>query len=131
MVTGLCAGILGIMFLVLTGMVGIQRGKTKTMLGDGGNEQLIRAIRRQGNFIEYVPLGLFLMFLCELNVSDIFGSAPDYIYGVGAALILGRLFHAIGISNDKFMKFRVVGMVLTLLSILIPSIMLIYQYATA
>lgn len=131
MVTGLCAGILGIVFLVVTMMVGIQRGKSKIMIGDGGDENLIRAMRRQANFVETAPLGLLLMFLCELNVSDIFGAAPNYIYGIGGALVIGRIFHAIGMTGDKFMKFRAAGMILTLSAILVSSFMLVYQFATA
>ncbi len=131
MVTGLCAGILGVVFLVLTMMVGMQRGKSKVSIGDGGNEQLIRAMRRQANFVETAPLGLLLMFLCELNVSDIFGAAPNYIYGIGGALVVGRILHAIGMASDKFMKFRTAGMILTLLAILVSSFMLVYQFVTA
>jgi uncharacterized membrane protein YecN with MAPEG domain len=117
--------------LVITMMVGMQRGKSKVMIGDGGDENLIRAMRRQANFVETAPLGLLLMFLCELNVSDIFGAAPNYIYGIGGALVVGRICHAIGMTGDKWFKFRVVGMILTLLAILVPSVMLVYQFATA
>jgi uncharacterized membrane protein YecN with MAPEG domain len=131
MVTGLCAGILGIVFLVLTGMVGMQRRKSNVVIGDGGDDQLIRAMRRQANFVETAPLALFLMFLCELNVSDIFGAAPNYIYGIGGALVVGRILHAVGMTNDKFFKFRAAGMMLTILAILVSSIMLMYQFATA
>lgn len=131
MVTGLCAGILGIVFLVVTMMVGMQRRNAKVSVGDGGDEQLLRAMRRQANFVETAPLGLLLMFLCELNVSDIFGAAPNYIYGIGGALVVGRICHAIGMTSDKYFIFRAGGMMLTLLAILVSSIMLMYQFATA
>ncbi|MGZ9080482.1 MAG: MAPEG family protein, partial [Burkholderiales bacterium] len=57
-VTPLYAALLGLWLLVLSLRVVQQRRAARVSLGDGGNTALQRAIRAQGNFVEYVPLAL-------------------------------------------------------------------------
>jgi len=75
-------------------------------LGSGGNEDLERAIRAQGNFAEYAPFGIILVACLELN------GAPWWLVAIpGIALIIGRLIHAKGmnIPPPDFSQ-RVLGM---------------------
>jgi uncharacterized membrane protein YecN with MAPEG domain len=78
-------------------------------LGNGGNEDLERAIRAQGNFAEYVPFGLILIACLELN------GAPWWLVCVPAiTLIIGRVIHAQGITEPPpYTRKRVLGMVFT------------------
>src|SRR5260221_11648043 len=57
-ITALYAGVLGILLVVISARISVLRAKFKVMFGDGGQDALMRAIRAQGNFIEYVPLAL-------------------------------------------------------------------------
>lgn len=113
-IVGLYAGVLALLYIVLTFRTIILRGKFKAALGDGKQELLQRAIRVHGNFNEYVPLGLVLLFLVAAN------QAPNYlIHILGAALLLGRLLHALGVSRSpEPLILRQIGMVLTTGSII-------------
>ena len=78
-------------------------------LGDGGNDQLLRAIRGQANFAEYVPLGLILMLFLEL-----LGQPPWLIHGIGIVLVAGRIAHGVCFTCfEDAMRLRQAGMLLT------------------
>jgi hypothetical protein len=62
-VVALYAGILALLYLVLTFRTIVLRGRLRVTLGDGGSEALQRAIRAHANFGEYVPLALVLQLL--------------------------------------------------------------------
>lgn len=108
-VTSIFASLLAIVFIQLSFAVIRLRRSNKVSLGSGGHAELERAIRAQGNFAEYVPIGLVLMACLELN------SAPWWLVALtGFALTAGRLVHAKGINEapPKFEK-RILGMKLT------------------
>jgi len=90
-VTGLYAGIMGLLLVLLSARVIIGRNKFKVDIGDGGHAPLARAIRTQGNFIEYVPLALVLMLVLELG-----GTRHGILHTLGIVLILARLIHVQG-----------------------------------
>jgi len=108
-VTSIIASILTIIFVKLSfAVIGLRR-KNKVGLGSGGNEDLERAIRAQGNFAEYVPFGIILIACLELN------GAPWWLVVLpGITLIIGRLIHAKGINvpPPDFSK-RILGMKFT------------------
>ena len=108
-VTAIIASLLTMIFIKLSfAVIGLRR-KNRVGLGSGGHEDLERAIRAQGNFAEYVPLGIILIACLELN------GAPWWLVALpGIALILGRLIHAKGIYTPPpdFSK-RVLGMKFT------------------
>lgn len=61
LVTSVIASLLTIIFVKLSfAVIGLRR-KNKVGLGSGGNEDLERAIRAQGNFAEYAPFGIILL----------------------------------------------------------------------
>jgi uncharacterized membrane protein YecN with MAPEG domain len=109
LMTSIIAAILTIIFVKLSyAVIGLRR-KNKVGLGSGGYDDLERAIRAQGNFAEYVPMGLILIACLELN------GAPWWLVILpGIALIIGRLMHAKGINEPPpNFSSRVLGMKFT------------------
>jgi uncharacterized protein len=94
-VTALYAGLLGLIAMGVAFPAGSLRGKLNVSVGDGGNRDLLLAMRRHANFTEWVPLALILLALLELN-----GARPLGLHALGAVLVLGRLVHAFGIRAD-------------------------------
>ncbi|WP_420565044.1 MAPEG family protein [Thalassobaculum sp.] len=118
MITAAYAGLLGLVFLVLTVRVVTRRGAVKASLGDGGDILLERRIRAHGNFIEFVPLGLILMILLEMQSVSIW-----IVHLVGICLLVGRVIHAVNISREnESLGGRIVGMLLTLTALGVASI---------
>ena len=64
-ITALYAALLAGIFVILSVRVIAARRGSGAPLGDGGNPELLRRIRVQGNFSEYVPLALILLALAE------------------------------------------------------------------
>lgn len=77
-------------------------------LGDGGNFVLQSAIRAHGNFAEYMPIVLILLFLLEYN-----GMYYLVIHAVGVAFLIERWIHAQGLLTDN-LRYRMHGMGFTL-----------------
>lgn len=103
--TLITAGLLGLVFLVLTVRVVARRASQRIMLGDGGDSQMLERIRAHANFTEHVPLTLVLMGGIELTV----GHASLMLWGAGALLVLARIAHAIGMSRPSPNVFRGFG----------------------
>lgn len=117
-ITALVAALLAPLYLLLTFRVIGQRRSTKVAIGDGGDKGLTRLMRVHANFTETVPFALILMGLAEsLNAQ------PRLLYAAAAALVVGRLAHAYGVSHspETFM-FRATGMVLTFVSVVILAL---------
>jgi hypothetical protein len=51
-ITPLYAGLLGLMSIALAFMAGRLRESAKISIGDGGNTELLLAMRRHANFVE-------------------------------------------------------------------------------
>ena len=66
-VTAITAALLALLFVILSFRVIRLRGSESVSLGDGGNEKLQRAIRGHGNCAEYVPVGILLLLIAELQ----------------------------------------------------------------
>ncbi len=95
-ITLLYAGLLGLLFLLLSFWVVKRRAQFKVMIGEGEAPELLAAIRTHGNFAEYVPLTLLLMALCELA-----GAGGLWLHLGGGMLLAGRVLHAIGMQIPK------------------------------
>ncbi len=95
-VTLLYAGLLGLMAIAVAVPAGRLRGITGISVGDGGNPDLILAMRRHANFIEFVPIALILIGLLEMN-----GVSANAIHGLGGALVVFRVCHAFGLKGDN------------------------------
>ncbi len=125
-ITALYAGILGLISVAIAGAAGRMRGQTGTSIGDGGNPQLLLAMRRHANFIEYVPLTLILLGLLELN-----GVSPVAIHCLGGGLVVFRLCHAAGIQADTMAGAgRAIGALGSMLVLIVASVWSIVVFAT-
>lgn len=94
-ITLLYGGVLAILYLLLSGRVARLRGKYHVGIGDGGEDELAKAIRVHGNFAEFVPILVVLIALIEGS------GAPDWaIHAMGAALVVCRLAHIVGLSQS-------------------------------
>ena len=114
-------GLAAILLIVLSVNVMRLRWRHKVGIGDGGHDDLARAIRAQGNFIEYTPIALLLL-LCV----DLVGDAKWIVHALGIALIVGRAAHGYGLSRNANESLgRLVGMILTLLVLIVGAVLAI------
>jgi uncharacterized membrane protein YecN with MAPEG domain len=90
--------------------VGSYRVKHKILLLDGGDKELARRIRAQGNFVETVPLAVILIVLMELN-----GATAAWLHALGSVLVVARVMHYLTIATNPANTVpRALGMVGTL-----------------
>lgn len=123
-VTALYAGLLGLLLLALSVGVINQRRRARVGIGHGGDERLERWTRIHGNFAEYVPMALVLLALVELQ-----GASAGLLHALGAALTLGRVGHAWGLSQSAGESAgRAVGVLATFLVILAASLLALVGY---
>ena len=119
LVTPLYAGLLVLLFIILSIRVIRRRRSGGIALGDGGNTGMLRVIRGHANFAEYVPLALVLMVILEHSRFSIYT-----LHALGIMLVVARLLHAYALSfTDKFMFGRVAGATLTFLVLLIEAVL--------
>lgn len=121
-ITGLYAGILALIYLVLTVTIVTTRYKTSIQFGDSGSDILMRRVRAHGNFIEYVPLALILMGILDTQLLS-----PTLLHVFGIALVVGRVLHAIALMRG-ILALRVIGMVLTIGVIFAEAVLAIIHY---
>jgi uncharacterized protein len=101
-----------LLLLVMALLVVRQRQKHKVALGDEGVPELTRAIRAQGNAVEYIPAALIGLVVLELT-----GAPPVLVHIAGLVLFAGRVMHAIGLSNSGGVSMlRTLGVVATWLA---------------
>jgi uncharacterized membrane protein YecN with MAPEG domain len=118
--------------LILGLLVVRARVATQTDIGDGGKPEMAGPLRAHANNAEYVPMALLLMWA----LASPLGGSIWLIHGIGAPLTLGRLLHAIGLSQSTGPStLRFLGMALTWIAFIVGivgilSIVLIPQ-ATA
>lgn len=124
MVTVIYAALLGIFFVVLSSRVIALRGVRPLRwlaFNNYGEMALERSVRAHGNFVEYVPMVLILMYLAEVSdLSDL------RLHITGLMLLIGRLMHGICFGFLRFsMPLRVGGTLLTLAALVNISISLL------
>jgi len=122
MIIGIYAAILGLVFVFLSVRVIRMRQLNQIALGYGEDHLLIRAARVHGNFAEYVPLSLLLIYFLEIS------TAPSgLVHGLGIVLVISRGIHAYGVSQlDEDYRLRVTGMSGTFAVIVIASLAILY-----
>ena len=94
-ITALYAGALGVASIVMASQAGRLRGSTQISIGDGGNREMLLAMRKHANFVEVVPLCLVLIGILELN-----GVTPYAVHGLGGGLLVFRIVHAVSLKAD-------------------------------
>jgi uncharacterized membrane protein YecN with MAPEG domain len=105
-VTPLYAAVFALLFFALSVRAVRLRRTLKVAVGDGGDPQMLRAMRVHSNFAEYVPLTLLLVSMLEWQ-----GGHAGLIHAFCLVLLLGRLSHAYGVSRvAEDYRYRVFGM---------------------
>jgi uncharacterized protein len=113
-----CAGLLGLLVVVLTVNIGLMRGRKKINLGDGGDPEMIAAIRAHANLIEFAPLCLLLIYVA----SDFYGFWTTA--ALSALFLLARVLHAGGMLG-VIPQGRFLGATGTTVILAVTSIMLV------
>ena len=122
MTTVIYAAIAGLMFVGLALRAIGLRKKAMVAIGDGGQPLLRRAIRVHGNFAEYVPFALVLIWMAEMSTRS-----NLLTHSLGILLITGRILHAYGVSQEREnLRFRQIGMVMTFFCIVTASLVLLW-----
>ena len=120
------AALLAVLFAYLSVRTIRARRRLGIGLGHAENPVMLRAMRVHANFAEYVPFALLLIFLVESS-----GANPLVVHALGVALLVARLSHAYGVSQQKeSFRFRVFGMATTLTVLLLSAIYLLIVAAT-
>ena len=104
------AAIIGIWLMIRVGQV---RGSEKVSIGDGGNEKVIRRMRAHANFVESAPFVLVLIAAIELA-----GRGSTWLPYVAGLYMLGRIAHGVGMDDGAFGKGRMIGTLITMLTLL-------------
>ncbi|HRD78155.1 MAG TPA: MAPEG family protein [Hyphomicrobiaceae bacterium] len=117
-ITAIYAGLLGLIAIVLAAMVGRARVATGVSLGDAGRPALLVAMRRQANFVEYVPLFVVLLAIVEIN-----GAPRWWLHTLGSIVVAARIIHPFGLRHDVMRTIpRFLGTVGTFLPIVALSL---------
>ncbi|MCV3270731.1 MAPEG family protein [Roseobacter sinensis] len=116
--------LLALMSLPMAIAVGLRRAKTGIMMLAGDDEDLLRRIRAHGNFIEYVPLALLALAGAEMA-----GAAPWLLITCGLVLMAARLIHYIGFRHNPNGPARLIGTLMTTLTILALSVAILLRMA--
>ena len=114
-----CAGLLGLLGVILTLQVGRLRGQKRVSLGDGGDPELLAAIRAHANFMEFTPILMLMIYMA----SDFHGFRLTAILSV--ILLVARVLHAGGMLGI-IPKGRLLGAVGTTLLLLVVSALLVF-----
>lgn len=117
MITPVYAATLALLFIFLSLRTIRYRRRFSVAIGSGDQALLEKASRAHGNFAEYVPLALLLIYFIEVTAA-----MPLLVHALCSLLLAGRVIHAWGISQEKEqLRFRVTGMVMTFTTILIAA----------
>jgi uncharacterized membrane protein YecN with MAPEG domain len=120
------AGLNGLILLWFAGAISRIRTRTGIWAGDGGSAELLRAMRGQANFAEYVPFALILLLLMAAL------GAPVYVLHLfGLALTAARVLHALHFTGAvTALVMRQAGALGTWVVLLLASVGLIAHALT-
>lgn len=97
-----------------------RRFRGKISMGDGGSDDLAKAIRVHGNASEYIPATLIGLLALAFLQGPIWA-----LHACGITFTIGRFMHAFGMGGGPLI-FRQLGMMLTWLTMVILSLALLY-----
>ncbi len=118
-ITLISTSFLGLLLVYLSYGVSKERLRSKTDLGDGGDPGLLRAMRAQGNLVEYAPMGLILIGLLETAQIQ-----KELVMGLAVAFVIGRYMHGLMLGKvEGKNQYRFWGTILTWLVLLVGSIL--------
>ena len=123
LITLLYSGILAFLLIILSLRVSLDRGRAKVDIGtQGADERFLRINRAHGNLTEYLAIALLLIYFVEVT-----GSGAMWVHGLGIALVIARVAHAIGISN-KVPPLRLMGAVVNLTVIGVAAVLCLVRF---
>ncbi|MDH3646125.1 MAG: MAPEG family protein [Gammaproteobacteria bacterium] len=126
-ITALYAGLLALVLTWLSFRAGSLRGKKKISVGDGGDIEMLEAMRGHANAAEYVPIALILLGTMELN-----GANSTFLHVLGVVLVITRIAHPLGLKADNMGDpLRAIGAGGTALVIVVAAVFSLWQVATA
>ena len=114
-----CAGLLGLLAAILTLNIARLRGKKRINLGDGGDPEMLAAVRAHANLIEFAPLCLLLIYFA----SDFYGFRT--VAALSVILLVSRALHAGGMLG-LVPKGRFLGAAGTTLVLIASSILAVH-----
>ena len=125
-ITALYLSVFAVFGGVLAFLPGKIRGSSGISIGDGGRPDLLLAMRRHGNFVEFVPYFMIMFAVLELN-----GAGAVLLHCLGLGMTFARTMHAIGLKADTIQSPpRAIGAGGTMLLTLIAAGVLVYQFPT-
>ena len=124
-ITALWLAIFALFAAYLAFLPGKIRGTEGISVGDGGRPDLLVAMRKHGNFVEYVPYFMIMFAVLELN-----GASATLLHGLGLGMFASRVCHAVGLK-EEVTPVRGVGAGGTFLLTLIAAGVLVYQFVNA
>src|SRR5688500_8673565 len=90
-VTALYGGLNALFNIYLANRVSNARRREKVSIGHGESEALLLAARIHANNAEFVPLAVVVLLLAELC-----GGSSFVLHILGGSLLVGRVFHMLG-----------------------------------
>ena len=124
--TAFYAGLLALLYLGLSGWVMASRVSGNVLLGDGGDQTMLKRVRAHANFSEYVPLALILVALLEAS-----GGGHGLVQALLIALLIGRILHPIGMfaapNSPRQFACRGGGILLTMIALGVAAIALLLR----
>lgn len=135
-ITIIFASLLALVYVWLILQVVSRRRRYRTPYGySDQHTDLERAVRAHGNFQEYAPLFIILLYFFEITIQ-----LPWLCTLIGGLFLLGRISHAcslLWIEADRLKKghrlasafrLRIFGMVQTLTAFIVMATLLLFQY---
>ena len=120
-VSAITAGVLIIAQMGLLWATVLVRRRARQSLGEAGDPALTRAVRRHGNFAENAAI-----FVAALALVELLGAVRWFVVAVAALFVLGRIAHAIGLSQTNTVNpWRVGGVFATIAAGLIIGVRLV------
>ncbi|VAW01003.1 hypothetical protein MNBD_ALPHA01-2453 [hydrothermal vent metagenome] len=120
-ITAFYTGILALIMVFLAYRTSARRLEAKINLGVGDDRIMEQRSRAFGNFIEFVPMMILLMAMIELQ-----GHKAMFIHILGSAIVIARLFHALGITGKlKAVNGRFLGSLLSYIILLLAGVFLL------
>jgi uncharacterized membrane protein YecN with MAPEG domain len=108
-VSAFTAGLIILMQMALAFSVVLTR-RARQSIGDGGDQELLLAIRRHGNFAENAAI-----FIACFTLLEIMGRGGTWLVMLCTGFVLGRIGHIIGLSmKETINPFRISGITLTI-----------------
>lgn len=104
------AAILSIWLMIRIGAI---RRAAEISVGDGGSDPLQRRMRAQANFVENTPFVLALIAAIELA-----GKGAPWLAYVAGLYFIARIAHAYGMDGGSMQIGRMVGTIVSMLTLL-------------